>query len=134
MAYDYESNDGLCKSNNVEFINNWKRIGKEMAENEREWVEQLRSQGVKAAHPDDGWVDRENNTIYFAYPQFNDGVQIGDTIALGWDWHRTRLVRVIGVIEQPLMGEPRYAFEPIVEPAGKKLRWWERLLRFGNDK
>ena len=50
---------------------------------EADWIKKLRSEGFKAAHPNDGWVDRENNKIHFAYPQFNDGAKIGDKIMIG---------------------------------------------------
>lgn len=50
---------------------------------EAAWVEHLRRCGLKAAHPDDGWVDREANTLRFSYPQFYDNPQVGDLIALG---------------------------------------------------
>lgn len=69
------------------------------------WIAALRGAGVKAAHPDDGWVNRERNTVHLAYPQFNDGLSVGDLLALGWPGdevdrergvRRTRLVRVTG--------------------------------------
>ena len=62
----------------------WHQIGREMAAAEAEWIASLREQGVKAAHPDDGWIDRKNNTLKFVYPQFNDGAGVGDLVALGW--------------------------------------------------
>ena len=40
--------------------------------------------GFKAAHPNDGWIDRENNELMFCYPQFNDGADVGDKVMLGW--------------------------------------------------
>jgi hypothetical protein len=77
---------------------------------------------VKASHPDDGWVDRkgrrntfgyvpEADSVQFAYPQFNDGVKVGDKIALGWA-DRWRIVvvteiREVGIIMPTL----RYFFE-----------------------
>jgi len=48
-----------------------------------EWIKRLRSQGVKAAHPNDGWINRELKRIDFVYPDFYDGVVIGDRVALG---------------------------------------------------
>jgi len=72
------------------------RRAAEYASGERQWVAALRAAGVKAAHPDDGWVDREHSEVQFVYPQFNDGVTEGDVIALGWhDGHR--LVRITQV-------------------------------------
>jgi len=72
-----------------------------MEREQNSWITALRAAGVKAAHPDDGWVNREHNTVFFCYPQFDDGVEIGDLIALGWpQWGskkpRHRIVRVIG--------------------------------------
>jgi hypothetical protein len=63
---------------------------------ERQWIAGLREQGVKAAHPDDGWVNRDEHKIHLAYPQFDDGLEVGDLLALGWPWTHTRLVRVTG--------------------------------------
>lgn len=76
-------------------------IATTMEQQQAEWIAALRDAGVKAAHPDDGWVDRVENTVYFCYPQFDDGVGIGDLIALGWPQWRSkkpkhRIVRVIG--------------------------------------
>lgn len=72
-----------------------------MERDQAEWIAALRAAGVKAAHPDDGWVDREHNEVFFCYPQFDDGVKVGDLIALGWpQWSskkpQHRIVRVIG--------------------------------------
>jgi hypothetical protein len=82
------------------------QVDRDMEREKQEWIAQLRSIGIKAAHPDDGWVNRKKSEhhdfVQFCYPQFNDGVQAGDKIALGWpDKYRVRTVqRVIkaGVI------------------------------------
>lgn len=60
-----------------------------------EWITKLKNGGIRAAHPDDGWVDRKLNRVHFAYPHFDDGVSIGDKIALGqeWEW---RIVEITG--------------------------------------
>jgi hypothetical protein len=71
-------------------------ISSRMATRERAWVAGLRARGVKAAHPDDGWVDRDRNTLQPTYATFDDGLQAGDLLALGWPW-RARIVRVIRV-------------------------------------
>lgn len=47
------------------------------------WIKKLESEGVKAAHPDDGWVDRVKNEVILNYPNFMDIIEIGDRIALG---------------------------------------------------
>jgi hypothetical protein len=62
---------------------------------EREWIDRLREMGAKAAHPDDGWVNRHERKVHLAYPQFDDGLAVGDLLALGWPWRTTRLVRVV---------------------------------------
>lgn len=90
-------------------------IATTMEQQQAEWIAALRDAGVKAAHPDDGWVDRERNTVFFCYPQFDDGVAVGDLIALGWpQWNskkpQHRIVRVIGRTCGPL--QERWAFEP----------------------
>jgi hypothetical protein len=90
-------------------------IAADMERNQAGWIAALRASGVKAAHPDDGWVDRECNTVFFCYPQFDDGVAVGDLIALGWpQWNskkpQHRIVRVIG--STCGMFQQRWAFEP----------------------
>jgi hypothetical protein len=74
------------------------KIDQDMQAAEREWIAQLRSIGIKAAHPDDGWVKRDRSKhhdfVQFCYPQFDDGVKEGDRIALGWhDRYRVRIVQ-----------------------------------------
>lgn len=90
-------------------------IACDMERDQSAWIAALRAAGVKAAHPDDGWVDRECNTVFFCYPQFDDGVAVGDLIALGWpQWGskkpQHRIVRVIGKTVGPF--QQRWAFEP----------------------
>lgn len=78
-------------------------IDRDMQRSEREWIADLRRQGVKAAHPDDGWVDRNVGRVHLCYPQFNDGLKVGDLLALGWP-DRTRLVRITRTSENRLAG------------------------------
>ena len=80
------------------------KVAQEMETEEEQWIAALRAQGVKAAHPDDGWVNRKENFVCFCYPQFNDGPKVGDLIALGWPGgppkykrNQWRLVRVTAV-------------------------------------
>lgn len=78
----------------------WNAIRKQSEQEELAWVGNLRAQGFKAAHPNDGWVDREAKAIYFAYPQFNDGAGIGDMVMLGWHFtepEELRPVRIVGI-------------------------------------
>ena len=72
---------------------------------EAKWVEWLRAYGIKAAHPDDGWVDRSGkyHTVQFVYPQFDDGVAEGDLICLGWH-DRFRVVKVRRILKQIFSG------------------------------
>jgi len=93
----------------------WHQIGREMDDEQNAWIAELRKQGVKAAHPDDGWVDRKNNTLQFTYPQFNDGAQAGDLVALGsppgpFKSH-TRLVRLTE--HKRTTFSEHWAFEPV---------------------
>lgn len=95
----------------MKFVHGWNASALKGHEAEQKWIAALRLMGVKLAHPDDGWVDRRHNEISPCYPQFNDGPQVGDLIALG-QWHQHRLVRVIkikewGIIEKHLT----YSFE-----------------------
>jgi hypothetical protein len=75
------SSNGSAAGNH--FLGVFAQCQREMEEEETVWIAKLRAEGVKAAHPDDGWVDRKGNTVHFAYPQFNDGAGVGDRIALG---------------------------------------------------
>jgi len=77
---------------------------------ESEWIKNLRIEGYKAAHPNDGWVNREENKIHLAYPQFNDGLQVGDKMMLGWASGNERPIRITG-IEKGLLDY--YLFEDL---------------------
>lgn len=98
-----------------EFAGLARSIANEMEAELNQWIAELRAKGVKAAHPDDGWVDRKNNTVLFQYPDFNDGAGIGDLVALGWpQWGsrrpQTRIVRLTGVVDNAF-GMRRWRFE-----------------------
>jgi hypothetical protein len=71
-------------------------IDASLAQEEREWIADLRARGVKAAHPDDGWVKRDTDRVHLEYPQFNDGLDVGALLALGRPGEY-RIVRVVGV-------------------------------------
>jgi hypothetical protein len=85
-------NDEVGKIFAEGFLNGWRSYYAK----EKEWVDTLRQKGVTAAHPDDGWVDRDLNEVILCYPQFNDGVNIGSIIALG-DCNQYRLVKIVGL-------------------------------------
>jgi len=80
------------------------------------WIAGLRAAGVKAAHPADGWVNREHNFVQLVYPQFNDGAVAGDLVALGspqWGIEECchRIVR-LKEFRQGLFGSGSWKFEP----------------------
>ncbi len=55
-----------------DFVASWHR-SMDLSENkEKKWIDWLREGGFKAAHPDDGWVDRQMNTVQLVYPAFKD--------------------------------------------------------------
>ena len=83
----------------MDFENSVRDIGLKMRAAESAWIKGLREKGVKAAHPDDGWVNRKENTIKFVYPQFFDNPQVGYLVALGWPWEKTRIVRLTEEVE-----------------------------------
>lgn len=94
-------------------VSAYRRIERDQQAQERAWVAELRELGVKAAHPDDAWVDRHRDRVRFCYPQFDDGPEAGDLIALGVPWRQHRLVRVTSVeVRTFLMRSVTYSFEP----------------------
>jgi len=95
------------------FIESMARWERDFDAGQMEWIAGLRSQGVQAAHPDDGWVDRAANTIFLAYPYFRDSIAIGSPIALG-DYRKFRLVKV-AAISHGLLGQERIAFRAVGE-------------------
>ncbi len=48
--------------------------------------------------------------MFFAYPQFNDSVCVGDRIALGWPWG-WRVATVVSKAETGF-GRPLWVFDP----------------------
>lgn len=99
-------------SGNPDFVARWNEGCRESHLSEQKWIAELRANGIKAAHPDDGWVDRKENSVLFAYPQFNDGVKAGDLVALGWHFNKTRIVRIREVIPSRFFDDHiRYHFD-----------------------
>ena len=82
-------------SGDPEFVARWHKICDEYEVEEKQWISQLRKQGFKAAHPNDGWVDRKNNKLHLAYPQFNDGAKVGDKVMLGWPTDKPEKLRPV---------------------------------------
>ncbi len=68
---------------------------------------------IAAVHPDDGWVNRSQNSVRFAYPAFDRGPAIGELIALGWaEINRGPVIgrfRIVRVVE--ILGVAHYRFE-----------------------
>lgn len=104
-----------CVSGEVKFVALWQQLCDEQDTDRRKWVESLRTAGFKAAHPNDGWVNRQNDEVYFAYPQFNDGAGEGDAVMLGWasDKKSWRPVRLIGKRVTTIGGMVWWRFEDI---------------------
>ena len=47
------------------------------------WLAVMSNLGVMAAHPDNGWVNWDENWFVLQYPHFDKGATIGDKVALG---------------------------------------------------
>ncbi len=100
----YRSSDGLLTTDDLDALVLWEQACIDHAKSATRWTELLRSQGVKLAHPYDGWVNEPGRNDYQGtesylnlswYPQFNDIPEVGDLIALGRaDGLPYRLVRV----------------------------------------
>lgn len=73
----------------------WLGICQSRERSRQEWIANLRASSVKAARPDDGWVDRDRNEVTMCYPDFNDGLQVGDWLALGRHDGKTRIVELV---------------------------------------
>ena len=86
----------------------WNKACDDADREKREWIADLRARGFKASHPNDGWVNREENEVHLAYPQFDDGVQIGDKLMLGWPGPHSSLRPVRITDERFGFSEMRY--------------------------
>lgn len=92
----FGSDDGMVGGfgkDGKKFVENYEKITFEDAKKRAEWVTKLRALGVKGAHADDGWHNREGNSFNLCYPHFNDGLEIGDMFALG-DYQKFSVVIV----------------------------------------
>jgi hypothetical protein len=96
MTYEatYESADGFRISGPATIVASFEASEHRRAKVTARMVAELRAQGVKALHPDDGWVRRDRDSVYLCYPYFDDGVNVGDIVALGDPAHGVRLVRI----------------------------------------
>lgn len=130
MSRLFRSRDGLCESGDPAYVALWDSIAARQAAEQANSVAELRASGIKAAHPDDGWVNRERNTVHFAYPAFNDGVSVGDLIALGRPWSGYRIVRCTEVEHTGLLiPMTYYHFEPLPAGLGRAGMSDERLQK-----
>lgn len=84
------------KSKNPEHIQTWTKICLDQKSKYNKWAEKLKAEGVKMAHPDDGWVDRKEDKVHPCYPEFKHNPQIGDLIVLG-NPDKYRFVRVVKI-------------------------------------
>jgi hypothetical protein len=115
----------LCKTNDPKIKAQWDKICDDYEEEKERWIENLRNTGViKAAHPNDGWVDRDNNIIQFVYPYFNDDAGVGSLVAIGGPTDRDiRLVRLTIMIDPVLGFAPKWGFEDIYGKFKSKKEW-----------
>lgn len=98
-----------------DFMALYAKASEDFEKNEKAWIQMLREKGIVASHPDDGWVDRKENTAQMVYPHFNDGIEIGSLIALG-RVDKWRVVRVVDIIQSELFKETkRYKFVDVEE-------------------
>ena len=97
-------------------ISTWHRIVAETREREEAWVAMLRRNDVKAAHPDDGWVERKKHEATLCYPRFDDGVKVGDLLCLGSPpngaWGGYRVVRALEIGKNMWSEQKVIRFDP----------------------
>ena len=80
----FTSRDGLMSSFDPAAVALWEDITARAEFAKMSWTDTLRARGVKYAHPDDGWVNRDlGKHTRSWYPQFDDRPEVGDLIAFG---------------------------------------------------
>ena len=77
----------------------WKAITAGSADEERQWISDLKERGISAAHPENGYVDQ--NTLWYGFGwsgdfYFNDGLESGSLLEIGCPT-RSKTVKVISV-------------------------------------
>ena len=118
--------DGVRHESNLENIQKILGIYNTQSKKDEELIKRLRSEGVKAAHPDDGWHEREKHYIQLSYPLFNDGVDVGDRIALT---RPTKTYKIIRIEKCSFGGLDRFYYEyqePM--PPEKESSFFEKIL------
>jgi hypothetical protein len=98
--YTYISNDGLLKSNSKYSVDNWNDIIEKSEMQKQKYIELCKKMGLKLAHPNDGWVDRENNILTISHPYFKESIKVGDLIGLGFYWEEKPLICEVLLTDQ----------------------------------
>ena len=106
--------NGEMVSGDAGAVATYARICREMEDEKSLWIDGLRRDGVKMAHPDDGWVNRTENRLMPCYPQFDDRPGVGDIIALGSP-DKWRLVRVIKIEPALFHRDREHLFFELIE-------------------
>lgn len=105
----YKSKDGLVVDyRDGSSVDVYDKICEDNKNKKLKWIDWLRQGGIKAAHPDDGWHERDKGYFQFSYPYFNDGVKEGDMVALG-DYEKF-IVLVVTGIDKSFFGMTRYKY------------------------
>ena len=101
----------LASGTHKGFLDTWEKVCIDGQKQHDEWIIELRGLGVLAAHPNDGWVNRDKNYFQLSYPQFNDGVEVDSVVVLGWpgESDKNKFVTVTKIVKQQL-GLCRYYF------------------------
>lgn len=101
----------LCETSDPAVADLWETICLEHQATHDKWVALMRNKGVVVAHPDDGWVDREKNTVEFMCPHFGEkNVRVGALVAIGND-RKWRLVTITQKITG-MLGGLKWEFTP----------------------
>ena len=78
----------------------WDGIDFPMGLSKKEWIKELRELGFQAAHPYDDWAKKKGrpDQLHLAYPQFNDGVDLGALVMLGWPKNSKEELRPVIIV------------------------------------
>lgn len=103
------------------------------------FIQILRNDGFKCCHPNDGWVDRENNEIYLAYSYFNDGLDIGELLMIAYNPTCTnngeiRPVKIIDKIKRVIGSGFNYKFEDIKIKKSEEMKEFIESLKSTSQK
>lgn len=127
----YYSSDGSFSVNekSLYLLPIFEENSRKRKEIENKRISYFRSINIKAAHPDDGWVDRENNTVILEYPIFQDEISVGDKIVLYENLsYKYRIVEVVKVIDY--YDFKKYAFKPIIKQKRIKTTKEKNKIRY----